>query len=124
MCRLLLPDHGEFDQGVGCVLRAERRGLDELIDRAKCHVIDLLCHVSYPCGEGEELVSNVIHLQHHHDNEVQTYVMLPHCFVRFGLNMSREVIMKAEVSPGHWVELHSTEVTLDDRKVISLDLDI
>lgn len=61
MYRVRLAEKTDMDQGVGCILRAEQRALDT---SAECHVIDLLKHPTYPCGEGEELVSHCIQLHH------------------------------------------------------------
>ncbi|XP_074661596.1 death domain-containing protein 1-like [Tubulanus polymorphus] len=110
---------GDFDNGIGCLIRARGGGaLNPTVD-IQCQVLRQT-DTNFVYNTNEELVSNIIRLKRKNSDEEneklkQTiYVAVPHCMTRASA-ISRETVVKAEYN-GVWTEIQTQEITYDHNK--------
>ncbi|XP_046551468.1 uncharacterized protein LOC124261193 [Haliotis rubra] len=109
-------DGGDFDPGVGCIIRAIQGSMSR--DDVEVKRLDQLSGV-LSLYENEELISNIVHVQPNDKEKSFTFeepfsLAIPHCAPRSGLG--REPVIKMLQPNGRWTDLPTNDVHFEDIK--------
>ncbi|CAH1788525.1 unnamed protein product [Owenia fusiformis] len=107
-------EEGEFDQGIGCLIRGRPGEFNP--DDLEVKVVKQL-DATFTYNENEELIGNIVSIKPKDEDaklKSSIYVSLPHCISRQSA-LWREPVVKAEID-GKWIEVPSQEVTMDEYK--------
>ncbi|XP_067675669.1 uncharacterized protein [Haliotis asinina] len=109
-------DGGDFDPGVGCIIRAIQGSMSR--DDVEVKRLDQISGV-LSLYENEELISNIVHVQPNDKEKSFTFeepisLAIPHCAPRSGLG--REPVIKMLQSNGRWTDLSTNDVHFEDIK--------